>query len=79
MSEIRIVETQTHHVNGIALIEESGAVWFTFSRPWWDLASWLWWLLAPGEKRWAHIRDDNNKKVRIRAVHMATKYLKVGT
>lgn len=76
---IEIVEAQAHHVHRIAAIDASGAVWPTFSRPWWDIASWAWWLLMPGPKKWIQIRQASGRKVRVRAVRLAKSHIRIGS
>lgn len=76
---IELIETQAIHVDGFALVDAKGAVWRTFARPWWDIASWLWWWLSPGEKKWVQVRKDDGQKVRIRAVKLSGRHIRVGT
>lgn len=74
---IEIVHTDAWHVHGLVLIKD-GAAWWTFARPWWDLASWLWWALTPGRKQWVMIRSQG-KCVRVRSVRLAPSTLRVGS
>jgi hypothetical protein len=75
---IEVVDTQAYNVDALALIDIEGGVWRTFARPWWHLASWLWWFLFPGDKKMVQVRQEGGKKVRIRAVRVATKHVRVG-
>lgn len=65
-------------VDGIALIEINGQVWRTFARPWWDLSSLLWWWLMPGQKKWVQLRRADKSKVRVRAILLARKHVRLG-
>lgn len=73
---VNIVERTGHSVHGLALLEMD-SVWLSFSRPWWDLRAWLWWLLSPGEKKWMLIRK-NGRIHRIRAVRLTKNLLRIG-
>ena len=75
---IEFVGDDGQPVNGIALIEANGQVWRTFARPWWDLASWFWWWLTPGKRKWVQVRRVDDSKVRVRAVLLARKHIRVG-
>lgn len=78
VTTIEFVGDDGQTVNGIALIDRDGRVWRTFARPWWDIASWLWWWLSPGEKKWVVVRRVDRTKVRVRAVRLARKHVRVG-
>src|SRR4051812_18989182 len=75
--QIEIVESQAFAVDGLAIMDKTGAVWRTHSRPWWDVASWLWWFLSPGDKKWVQVRQATGK-VRIRAVCVAKTTVQMG-
>ena len=76
---LEISETEAFHVDGLALITRKDAVWVTFSRPWWDLAAWLWWFLFPGRKKWVKVLLGSGERVRIRAVRVADRFVRLGT
>lgn len=80
MSEppIEIVERQTHELDGLALLETSGSVWLTFHRPWWDLSAWFWWWLTNGPKKWVFLRSPSGARVRIQAVCLSTRHVRLG-
>jgi hypothetical protein len=75
--QIEFVQSEALGQNALALIDAEGAVWYTFARPWWDIASWLWWFLTPGEKKWVFVRKVGNTKVRIQAVKLTKTHVKV--
>ncbi len=62
--------------SSIALVDISGAVWITFSAPWWDISSWIWYLLCPGEKRIVMLRKGSGN-VRVRAVMIADRHIEI--
>lgn len=76
---VEIVDSRSFGVDGLALIERSGSVWRTFSRPWWDLSSWLWWWLMPGVKKFVLLRKSNGRKVRVRAVRVSKRHVYIGS
>lgn len=78
MKSVEFVDVDARPVNGLALIDGQGRVWRTFSRPWWDIASWLWWWLTPGDKCWVQVRRADESKVRVRAAMLATNHVRVG-
>ena len=75
---VEIVEVRNEHVHGLMLIDEKDQVWLTFVRPWWDLASWAWWHLSNGSKRWIIIRRGG-EELRVRAVRLSRTYYRMGT
>lgn len=75
---IEIVARASHDVDGLALIDARDQVWRTFARPWWDVASWLWFWLAPGARRWVLVRDASGKRVRVRAFRVAKRHVRIG-
>ena len=65
--------------HGLVLVDREDGCWLTFCRPWWDLASWLWWLLAPGETAWVLCRTGSGGRLRIRAKRVASAHARIGT
>jgi hypothetical protein len=78
-TNVEIIEIDGSDHTGTALHDASGQVWLTFARPWWDVASWLWWWLVPGPRRWVVLRKASGGKVRIRACRIATKLVRIST
>lgn len=76
-TSVEIVGTHAHHANGLVFIAPDRSVWRTFRRPWWDIASWAWWWLSPGPKKWLVVRRDD-VKVRVRAVRLAPDHIMIG-
>jgi len=77
-TNIEIVDQRGYHLHGLVLIDAEDNVWWTFCRPWWDLAAVFWWWLQAGEKKWVQLRRKNGKKVRVRAVCLAKGYVRIG-
>ncbi len=75
---IELVRTEAYAVSGMVLLNGEEA-WLTFSAPWWDLAGWFRWWLMSGRKTWLLVRPDDGKpRVRVRAVRLTRKYLRIG-
>lgn len=79
MNRVEIIESRAYEVHGTVLIEPNDSVWYTFCRPWWDIASWLWWWLMPGQKKWVVVRRETGKRVRVPAVRIAKTHVRIGT
>lgn len=75
---VELIETEAFDKDGLALIDKNGSVWRTHARPWWDLASHIWWWLMPGEKKWVLLRSKTGERVRIFAKKVAEKHVKIG-
>lgn len=73
---VDIIEKRSYSVHGIALLEKDN-VWLSFSKPWWDVKSWLWWWLTPGQKKIMLIRK-NNRVHRVRVVRITKELLRMG-
>jgi hypothetical protein len=76
-TSVDIVEVRSAKAHRLTLIDKEGRVWLTFSRPWWDIASWFWWFLSPGAKRWIILRREG-KKTRVRAMKMSDASYRIG-
>ena len=75
--QVEIVGREAFASHRTLLLEPDGAAWLTFARPWWDLASWIWWLCMPGERKWVLVRRDDGRRVRIRAVRVARRHVRL--
>lgn len=76
-TEIDIVEVKAVQQDGLVVIAPDRSAWLTFAKPWWDIASWLWYLLSPNETRWMVIAREG-KKTRIRALKLASDHFTIG-
>lgn len=75
---VEIVERRALREHRTVLLDQHEHVWLTFARPWWDLASWFWFWLSPGTKKWMVVRCASGKKVRIRAIRISRKVVRMG-
>lgn len=77
-ANISVVELDGNDCTGIAMSDSENRVWVTFSRPWWDIASWLWFWLMPGSIKMVLLRKRNGERVRIRAKQISSRLIRVG-
>lgn len=78
MSEATIIKVDASEQVGTALIASDGAIWLPVAPRLWDLATWLWWWLAPRE-RCARVRliDNHGNVIHTRAVRLAKRHVYV--
>jgi len=75
---IEIVSTQEYSLHGLVLIDPQGAVWQTFSRPWWDLKAQVKHFLTSGTRRTVLLRKTDGTKAQVMAVKLAPRHVKIG-
>ena len=79
MSALRQIEIATEGAQDLALISNDDAVWLVVSLRWWDLATWLWWLLCPSDRKaWVRLSLSSGRTFRLRALRVASRHLRVG-
>lgn len=79
MAGLKSVELEIAGTKDLALI--SGAddsVWLVVPHRWWDLATLLWWVFAPNDKK-ARVKLTmaDGAKVSFRAIRVATRHVRV--
>lgn len=75
---LKVVQVDAREQHGTALIHSDGSVWITVAPSWWDIAAWLWWWLAPTDKRaWVTLRTRSGL-VRSRAIRVAKRHVRFG-
>lgn len=79
MAGLKSVELEVQEVRDLALI--SGAddsVWLVVPVRWWDLATLIWWLLCPADRK-ARVRltMHDGAKVGFRAVRVASRHVRI--
>jgi len=78
MTTIQTVEFDASKHHGTALQDKTGAVYITVAPKRWDLATWLWWWLAPWDQRvWVTLNTTRGQRVRTRAVRIARRIVAV--
>ena len=73
-------ELDSSQQDGTALIHTDDSVWVVLCPQFWDLATWLWWWLAPlNGKAWVHLKTSDGCKIRARAVRVARSHVRIGS
>jgi hypothetical protein len=74
---VKLDATQHHET---ALIAKDGSVWIVMSPRLWDIATWLWWWLAPVDRKcWVTLRTNDGGRLRARAVRVAANHVRMGS
>lgn len=70
------VDASKHH--GTALIANDDSVWVVMAPRSWDLASWLWWWLAPSDRKaWVTLTANDGSQIRARAIRVAHAHVRI--
>lgn len=77
-SQVKHIEVEAGTVKDLALIDGADSIWLVTPLRWWDLATWLWWLVTPSDKR-ATVTLTNRVgvKFKCKAVRVATRHVRV--
>lgn len=82
MAALKSIELELEGTKDLALVGGDDSVWLVVPIRWWDLATLLFWLFLPADRK-GHamltIKDSPGveKKVRFRVVRVATRYVRV--
>lgn len=78
MAALKQIEVEVAGTTDLALIGQNDAVWLVVPLRWWDLATLLWWLFVPVDKK-AKVKLNlaDGSKVSLRAVRVASKHVRV--
>jgi hypothetical protein len=78
MSAVKEVELQLEGLADMALVGSDDSIWLVVPLRWWDLATLLWWLFVPMDKKAkVMLTLGDKKKVKCKAVRVATKHVRV--
>jgi len=78
MSAIKSIELELEGLNDMALIGADDSIWLVVPLRWWDLATLIWWAFVPTDKKAAVMLTlAEGKKVKCKAVRVATKHIRV--
>jgi hypothetical protein len=78
MSGLKEVELETTGTKDLALIGNNDAVWLVVPLRWWDLATLVFWLFLPSDRKaWVTLTMHDGKKARFRAVRVASRFVRV--
>jgi hypothetical protein len=79
MSALKAIELELSGTRDLALISErDSSVWLAVPLRWWDLATLIWWLFAPADRK-AEVRLTlgDGSKVKLKAVRVASRHVRV--
>ena len=79
MSALKSVELSLAGIKDLALVSSADdSVWLVVPLRWWDLATLLWWLFCPSDRK-ATIKLTlrGGEKVSCRAVRVATRHARI--
>lgn len=75
---VNLVPIGDRRAHEVAFIAADDSVWVGVSLEWWDIASWIWWWLAPGDRKaWIIAKDSAGRSIRVRGVRMSRRYVHI--
>jgi hypothetical protein len=78
MASLKSVELQLAGVEDLALIGGDDSIWLVVPLRWWDLATLLWWLFVPADRKaGVTLTLGGGSKVSFKAVRVATRHVRV--
>ena len=81
MAAVTQVELEVAAARDLAMIAKDDSVWIVVPLRWWDLATIVWWLFIPHDRKATvglTISDGlGSKKMRFRAVRVASRHVRV--
>ena len=78
MAGLKSIEIDTEATKDLALIASDDSVWLVVPVRWWDLATLIWWLFCPQDRRaLVKLTLTNEERVSFRAIRVASRHMKV--
>jgi hypothetical protein len=79
VTNAKVESELVQRTNTLALISEADdTVWIVVPRRWWDLATLMWWLFIPFDrKKMVKVKMRDGQVCRARAVRVASYYARV--
>jgi hypothetical protein len=78
VTTVNIVKFDASQHHGTALIARDDSVWVAVCLRWWDIASILFWWLAPSDRKaWATLTNVHGEKVRARVIRIARNHVHI--
>jgi hypothetical protein len=75
---VKSIEVELDGVNDLALIGSDDSVWVVVPHRWWDLATLIWWVFMPSDKKSTVTLTLTNKtRVKFRTARVATRHMRV--
>jgi hypothetical protein len=81
MATLKSIELEVEGTKDLALLAADDSVWLVIPIRWYDLATIIWWLLAPADRR-ANVTlttkaGTETQKVKFRAMRVASRHIRV--
>lgn len=79
MSALKSIALEVEGARDLALISSNDAVWLVVPLRWWDLATLVWWLFVPADRKAKNVMLtlDSGERVKFRAVRVASRHMRV--
>lgn len=78
MAGLKAIEIEVESVKDLALIASDDSVWLVVPKRWWDLATLIWWLFCPQDRKaLVKLTLTNEERVSFRAIRVATRHARV--
>jgi hypothetical protein len=72
------LDSRFSRLGELALIEDTGEVWLVLPLRWWDLATLIWWLFVPADRKGTvRMTLSTGRTVRVTAVRVALQTARV--
>jgi hypothetical protein len=78
MAGLKAVEIEVEGTRDLALISTDDSVWIVIPHRWWDLATLIWWVFCPVDKK-ARVKltMHGGEKVTFWAARVATRHVRL--
>lgn len=79
MSSLKSIELELAGTKDLALVSSADdSVWLVVPLRWWDLATLVWWLFCPSDKKaFVKLTLGDGKQVKCRAVRVASRHARI--
>lgn len=79
MAGVKSIELQVAGIKDLALVSNADdSVWLVVPIRWWDLATLIWWLFCPSDRKaTVTLTMSGGEKVKFRTVRVASRHVRV--
>ncbi len=78
MAGLKSIEIEVESVKDLALIASDDSIWLVVPKRWWDLATLVWWLFCPQDRKaLVKLTLTDEKRVTFRAIRVANRHVRV--
>jgi len=76
MAGVKSIAVEVEGARDLALVANNGAVWLVVPVRWWDLATLVWWVFCPADRRArVKVQLTDGSWVSCKAVRVASKHI----